>query len=528
MSTQAFNVITEEDTSYNAWNQFNKIRNSQSSNKPVYKVVNNEKEEEFDEESLSDSAWSKFREMKNEDIKKPEYKRDMKKDYVKEEIDGAWKEFKENTVNDVKKKEYVKVTEDSYTNTEEDTIIDSAWKEFVENKDNDSKKVEFIKITEEDNVNDEEAASETEYESSAWDSFKSIESEEKLKKTQPIITNKKKQEKVKIQLADCAWNQFVVSDKDLFDKYQKSLERIEEDVIIDDESINEEIEEIVQKEVKPVDEVPITSDFDEKKDSINEDESIQKIFLEIAKDANSVICCRVSPLQKSQVVKMMKNYDKEGITLAIGDGGNDVSMIMEAHIGVGIYGEEGMRAVQSSDYAIGEFQCLTPLLFFHGRTNYVRNTECIKYFFYKNFVFTLVQFLYGFYCNFTGQTIIDDWFITTFNLLFTSLPLALRALLDHDLKPDDGDIINKMLPYMYKENREKPLFTVTNFLLILLKGSIHCIINFYIIIYVFKDQSFDKKGNIPELWVISVCLYTNMLLIVTGDIIIYTKYNSIK
>ena len=223
---------------------------------------------------------------------------------------------------------------------------------------------------------------------------------------------------------------------------------------------------------------------------------------------------------------MMKNYDKEGITLAIGDGGNDVSMIMEAHIGVGIYGEEGMRAVQSSDYAIGEFQCLTPLLFFHGRTNYVRNTECIKYFFYKNFVFTLVQFLYGFYCNFTGQTIIDDWFITTFNLLFTSLPLALRALLDHDLKPDDGDIINKMLPYMYKENREKPLFTITNFLLILLKGSIHCIINFYIIIYVFKDQSFDKKGNIPELWVISVCLYTNMLLIVTGDIIIYTKYHT--
>ena len=260
--------------------------------------------------------------------------------------------------------------------------------------------------------------------------------------------------------------------------------------------------------------------------TINEDESIQKIFLEIAKDANSVICCRVSPLQKSQVVKMMKNYDKEGITLAIGDGGNDVSMIMEAHIGVGIYGEEGMRAVQSSDYAIGEFQCLTPLLFFHGRTNYVRNTECIKYFFYKNFVFTLVQFLYGFYCNFTGQTIIDDWFITTFNLLFTSLPLALRALLDHDLKPDDGDIINKMLPYMYKENREKPLFTITNFLLILLKGSIHCIINFYIIIYVFKDQSFDKKGNIPELWVISVCLYTNMLLIVTGDIIIYTKYHT--
>ena len=158
--------------------------------------------------------------------------------------------------------------------------------------------------------------------------------------------------------------------------------------------------------------------------TINEDEEIQKIFLEIAKDSTAVICCRVSPLQKSQVVKMVKNYDKQGITLAIGDGGNDVSMIMEAHIGVGIYGEEGLRAVQSSDYAIGEFKNLSPLLFFHGRTNYIRNAECIKYFFYKNFVFTLVQFLFGFYCNFTGQTIIDDWFITTYNLIFTALPLG--------------------------------------------------------------------------------------------------------
>ena len=121
--------------------------------------------------------------------------------------------------------------------------------------------------------------------------------------------------------------------------------------------------------------------------TINEDEEIQKIFLEIAKDATAVICCRVSPLQKSQVVKMVKNYDKQGITLAVGDGGNDVSMIMEAHIGVGIYGEEGLRAVQSSDYAIGEFKNLSPLLFFHGRTNYIRNAECIKYFFYKNFVY---------------------------------------------------------------------------------------------------------------------------------------------
>ena len=260
--------------------------------------------------------------------------------------------------------------------------------------------------------------------------------------------------------------------------------------------------------------------------TINDDELIQHIFLEIAKDAVAVICCRVSPIQKSQVVKMMKNYDPSAITLAIGDGGNDVSMIMEAHIGVGIYGEEGMRAVQSSDYAIGEFQCLSPLLFFHGRTNYIRNSECIQYFFYKNFVFTVVQFIFGFYCNFTGQTIIDDWFITTFNLLFTSLPLGTRALMDHDLKPDDGEVVHKMLPFMYADNRDNPIFTIKNFLLTLLKGIFHCCINFFFVIYSLRDESLDYSGNLGELWVISVCLFTNILLIVTTDLLIYTKYHT--
>ena len=259
--------------------------------------------------------------------------------------------------------------------------------------------------------------------------------------------------------------------------------------------------------------------------TINEDVEIQKIFLDIAKDAVAVICCRVSPLQKSQVVKMMKNYSPQSRTLAIGDGGNDVSMIMEAHIGVGIYGEEGMRAVQSSDYAIGEFRILHSLLLFHGRTNYIRNAECILYFFYKNFVFTLLQFIFGFYCNFTGQTIIDDWFISFFNLLFTSLPLGARALLDHDIKPDDGKIIYLMLPFLYSENRENPTFSVKYFFLTLLKGTIHSLINMFWVIYM-MDESINEKGKMGGLWFSSVNLFTNILIIVSIDLLIYTKYHT--
>ena len=260
--------------------------------------------------------------------------------------------------------------------------------------------------------------------------------------------------------------------------------------------------------------------------TINEDCETQKIFLDIAKDAVAVICCRVSPLQKSQVVKMMKNYSPNSKTLAIGDGGNDVSMIMEAHIGVGIYGEEGMRAVQSSDYAIGEFRFLHSLLLFHGRTNYMRNAECILYFFYKNFVFTFLQFIFGFYCNFTGQTIIDDWYITLFNLLFTSLPLGARALLDHDVKPDDGEIVFLMLPFLYLENRENPIFTIKKFFLSLVKGTAHSLINFFWVIYI-MDESFNEKGKMGGLWFCSINLFTNILIIVSIDLLIYTKYHTL-
>ena len=260
--------------------------------------------------------------------------------------------------------------------------------------------------------------------------------------------------------------------------------------------------------------------------TINEGDQIQKMFLEIAKDAVAVICCRVSPLQKSQVVKMMKQYEPKAVTLAIGDGGNDVSMIMEAHIGVGIYGEEGMRAVQSSDYAIGEFKFLHRILCFHGRTNYIRNSECVMYFFYKNFVFTLVQFCYGFYNNFSGQTIMDDWFITLFNLLFTSLPLGARACLDFDVKPTDGEIVRKMLPFLYSETRDSPIFTIVNFGLNLVKGLIHCLINCYLVIFSLKDLSINDDGDIAGLWFNSVNLFTNILIIVSVDLIIFTRYET--
>ena len=112
------------------------------------------------------------------------------------------------------------------------------------------------------------------------------------------------------------------------------------------------------------------------------EEQTRQKFLLLCKQCKSVLCCRVSPSQKAAVVEMVKN-GLDVMTLSIGDGANDVAMIQEADVGVGIAGEEGRQAVMSSDYAIGQFRFLQRLILVHGRWSYRRLAETIANFFYK-------------------------------------------------------------------------------------------------------------------------------------------------
>lgn len=160
--------------------------------------------------------------------------------------------------------------------------------------------------------------------------------------------------------------------------------------------------------------------------------SMELEFLRTACMCKAVICCRVTPLQKAQVVELVKKH-KQAVTLAIGDGANDVSMIKAAHIGVGISGQEGMQAVLSSDYSFAQFRFLQRLLLVHGRWSYLRMCKFLRYFFYKNFTFTFVHFWYAFFCGFSAQTVYDEWFITLYNLVYTALPVLGMSLFDQDV-----------------------------------------------------------------------------------------------
>jgi phospholipid-transporting ATPase len=121
------------------------------------------------------------------------------------------------------------------------------------------------------------------------------------------------------------------------------------------------------------------------------EKDVELTFLELACMCKAVICCRVSPLQKALVVKLVKKH-KKSILLAIGDGANDVSMIQAAHVGVGINGMEGMQAARSSDFAISQFRFLRKLLLVHGAWSYQRLSKLILYSFYKNICLYMTQF----------------------------------------------------------------------------------------------------------------------------------------
>ena len=165
---------------------------------------------------------------------------------------------------------------------------------------------------------------------------------------------------------------------------------------------------------------------------IESNNGLLALLLALTDQMDVVLGCRVSPKQKGDIVAMIKKRFPEKITLAIGDGANDVSMIMKAHVGVGIAGREGMQAARSSDFAIGKFMFLRPLLFVHGREAYRRNADLICYMFYKNVLYVIVQYIFGFFSVFSGQGMYEQWLYQVYNVTYTSFPIIIYALFDYE------------------------------------------------------------------------------------------------
>ncbi|XP_071314005.1 phospholipid-transporting ATPase VD isoform X2 [Trachinotus anak] len=213
---------------------------------------------------------------------------------------------------------------------------------------------------------------------------------------------------------------------------------------------------------------------------------LQNRFMDLAKRCRSVLCCRVTPLQKSRVVKVVREKLKV-MTLAVGDGANDVNMIQAADIGIGISGQEGMQAVMASDFAISRFKHLKKLLLVHGHWCHTRLANMIIYFFYKNVAYVNLLFWYQFLCGFSGTAMIDYWLMIFFNLFFTSVPPIMFGIMDKDVSAE----ILLGVPELYRTGQGAGEYKCSTFWVSMLDAFYQSLVCFFIPYLVYQDSDID-------------------------------------
>ncbi|KAK8939156.1 putative phospholipid-transporting ATPase 4 [Platanthera zijinensis] len=243
------------------------------------------------------------------------------------------------------------------------------------------------------------------------------------------------------------------------------------------------------------------------------EDDMKKQFLDLAIECASVICCRVSPKQKALVTRLVKEGTGK-TTLAIGDGANDVGMIQEADIGVGISGVEGMQAVMASDFSIAQFRFLERLLVVHGHWCYKRIAQMICYFFYKNIAFGLTIFYFEAFTGFSGQSVYDDWYMLLFNVILTSLPVISLGLFEQDVSSD----ICLQFPALYQQGPKNLFFDWYRILCWMGNGLYSSLAIFFLTIIILYGQAFRAGGQTADMAVVGTTMFTGIIWAVTMQI----------
>lgn len=247
------------------------------------------------------------------------------------------------------------------------------------------------------------------------------------------------------------------------------------------------------------------------------------LFITLALRCSSVVVCRASPLQKSLVVSLVKAHTSD-VTLAIGDGANDVSMIETADIGVGITGREGGQASRAADYSISEFQFLKRLLVVHGRYSYLRLSKLILISIYKNFVLAMCQFWFGIYSGYSAQTLYNSIFLLLYNVIFTSIAPMTIALFEKDV----SEKLLMRYPKLYTPLARGYYFTYLQIAKTFLWGLIHSVVIFFINAALFYGNDIsNSNGKIGGLGVFQTFLSTAIFCTVTMRIVMINRYRNI-
>ncbi len=171
----------------------------------------------------------------------------------------------------------------------------------------------------------------------------------------------------------------------------------------------------------------------------------EQLFFDVVKKLAAVICCRCNPTQKTIIARKLKAYT--GFKLAaIGDGGNDVGMLQEADVGIGIAGKEGKQAFLAADYGLTQFQYLSRLLFWHGRLSYKRTATLSQFIIHRGLILTVVQMLFTLTYYYAPIPIFNSYLLLGYTTIYTFLPV-LSLVLDQDV--DNEGIVIKF-PNLYR------------------------------------------------------------------------------
>ncbi|CAI2367483.1 unnamed protein product [Moneuplotes crassus] len=244
------------------------------------------------------------------------------------------------------------------------------------------------------------------------------------------------------------------------------------------------------------------------------DEELEFEFFKLAILAKSVICCRVSPKQKALIVKLAK-YKEKSISLSIGDGANDVPMIMEANIGIGIRGKEGTQAVRASDYAISQFRFLQRLILVHGRYGYRRISSVVCYYFYKNILLVFTEIYFAVFCGFSGQIYFADWLPMLYNSLWTSFTCFFAYSLERDIPTEESE----KSPHLYSAGQKREYFSYLKFWKWIILSIYHGLIVYFGCTCGFR-YAVNLDGHTETLWFVSSTAFTIIVHLVTFKLLI--------
>lgn len=225
---------------------------------------------------------------------------------------------------------------------------------------------------------------------------------------------------------------------------------------------------------------------------IEANDTSRKLFIDLAILVDSVICCRASPSQKAYLVSAIRKKVDNAVTLAIGDGANDIAMIQEAHVGIGITGKEGLQAARTSDYSIAQFRFLLRLLLVHGRWNYIRVCKYTLGTFWKEMVFYLTQALYQRYAGYTGTSLYESWSLAMFNTLFTSLPVIFMGIFEKDLAASTLLAV----PELYSVGQRNGGFNLIIYAYWIFMASVEAMIVFFIMVGLYGQARSDHNSDL--------------------------------